>query len=213
MQGQKNDNNSLKKELNGTKSHALRTQESLGEQKEFLASEINLNEKLQSRTHNERLDRLVSKEVEITIKKLISEKEHATNQAKIVKDKNQKLKSIQSSHKKETSHLRTKITQKDNIIRNLQKNIQEINQSNHHVMKRKERTIDRVSNRIKMVKKDADVSKRFFKKAIVINDKKLHKVIKKKEKLCAQKKKLTSANVRLKQSIENRNEKNSHDDR
>ena len=74
-------------------------------------------------------------------------------------------------------------------------------------MKQKERAIDRASNRIKMVKKDADDSKCSFQKEIVINDKKSHKVIKKKQKLCAQKKKLESANVRLKQSIANRNEK------
>ena len=88
---------------------------------------MKLNEKLQSRVHNERLDRLVSKQVAITNKKLVSEKEHATNQAKIAKDKNQKLKNIQSSHEKETSHLCTKIAQKGNMIRNLEKNIQEIN--------------------------------------------------------------------------------------
>ena len=94
LQGKKNENNYLKKELNSIKSQALRTQDMLGEQKELLASEIKLNENFQSRTRNERLDRLVTKEVAITNKKLISEKEHMLNQAKIVKDKNQKLKSI-----------------------------------------------------------------------------------------------------------------------
>ena len=97
--------------------------------------------------------------------------------------------------------------QRENITNNLEMNITEINNSNENQIKQKERAIGRVNDRIKIAKKHAIKFKRTLQKVIATNDKKLEKVMKKKQKLCTENKRLTSANVRLKKSIANRNEK------
>ena len=160
MQGQRNENNILKKELSNIKAKNLKTEESLGEYQRLLETEIKSNVKLQSRVHKERLDRLNNKDASTINKKLISEVVSLKNQSKIIEEENVKLRSNESNYKKETSNLRTKLTQRENIINNLQMNITEINNGNENQIKRKERTIGRVNYRIKTAKKHAIKSKR-----------------------------------------------------
>ena len=123
--------NSLKKELNRMKLDVAKKDNEIKENEELLETERNINTKLQERIHNERKDRKQHNDISRLNNKLKSDISRILNHVKAVEEENIKT-------KKNNCHLLDQITKKDNVIKEINKNIKLIHRSNETLIKKKD---------------------------------------------------------------------------
>ena len=66
-----------------------------------------------------------------------------------IEDENEELKEINENRCRSQNNLKTKVTQQENIIQQLNQNIEKIIESNNTLTKRRDRTIERITKQKK----------------------------------------------------------------
>ena len=206
LTGLESENQSLKNELKKLESSSKKSETMLQNLGEMVETECKANCALKERIHNERKSRVEVKNATIVTKKLKKDMKIIIKHANEMEDENEELKETNDNACRSQNNLKTKVTQQENVIQELNQNIEKIIASNNTVTKRRDRTIERITKQKKEELDRLESQRKGLKTVLKEKEKKFHRIKKSKGLMCKKKNKLMALNSRLSKIIIKRNE-------